>query len=69
MEDIGIILQFNGVLIHDHLRAYFTYACRQSLCNAHHLRELTWSFEEDQQKWAGDMRSFLQEKIKITKLA
>ena len=61
MDAIGIIPKFSGVLVHDHLKAYFTYACQHSLCNAHHLRELTWSFEEDKQVWAGQMHDFLEE--------
>jgi transposase len=61
MEAIGIIPDFKGVLIHDHLKAYFTFACQHALCNAHHLRELTWSFEEDKQAWAGEMRTYLEE--------
>ena len=30
-----------------------------SLCNAHHIRELTWSAEEDHQDWANKMIKFL----------
>jgi len=61
MDAVGIIPKFTGVLVHDHLKAYFTYRCQHALCNAHHLRELTWSFEEDKRAWAGVMRTFLQE--------
>ena len=60
MDAVGIIPTFTGVLVHDHLKAYFTYSCQHALCNAHHLRELTWSFEEDKQAWAGVMRTFLE---------
>eukprot|EP01035_Chromulina_nebulosa_P059941 gene59941-82002_t len=61
MKAVGIIPEFTGVLVHDHLKAYFTYTCQHALCNAHHLRELTWSFEDDKQTWAGLMRTFLEE--------
>jgi len=62
MNAIGIVPAFKGVLVHDHLKAYFTYKeCRHSLCNAHHFRELTWSFEEDKQAWAGEMKTYLEE--------
>lgn len=62
MDAIGIIPAFKGVLVHDHLKAYFTYTdCRHSLCNSHHFRELTWSFEEDKQAWAGEMKTYLEE--------
>ena len=59
MNDIGIIAAFNGVLCHDHWKPYFKYICSHSLCNAHHLRELTFAAEEDKQKWAEKMRVFL----------
>jgi len=59
MNDIGIIAVFNGVLCHDHWKPYFNYDCAHSLCNAHHLRELTFAAEEDKQKWAEEMRLFL----------
>lgn len=61
MDEIGIIPNFKGVLVHDHLKTYFSYACQHALCNAHHLRELMWSFEEDKQVWAGDMHTLLLE--------
>lgn len=60
MNDIGIIPDFKGVLSHDHWKSYFSYAlCIHSLCNAHHLRELTWSFEQDNKKWSKKMHAFL----------
>ena len=59
MDEIGIIPAFNGVLCHDHWKPYFKYKCYHSLCNAHYLRELTFAFEEDGQKWANSMKSFL----------
>ena len=59
MDEIGIIPAFNGVLCHDHWKPYFKYKCAHSLCNAHHLRELTFAFEEDGQNWANTMKLFL----------
>ena len=59
MDEIGIMPTFNGVLCHDHWKPYFKYSCAHSLCNAHHLRELTFAFEEDGQAWANTMKSFL----------
>lgn len=60
-DDIGILPKFKGVLIHDHWPAYLSYACKHAFCNAHYIRELTWAFEEDKQKWAGEMRALLEE--------
>jgi len=59
MNAIGIIPLFTGILVHDHWKPYYTYNCNHSLCNAHHLRELTRSFEQDGQSWAEKMHAFL----------
>ena len=60
MNDAGILPSFVGTAVHDHWKPYFTYGgCRHALCNAHHLRELTYVEEQDHQKWAGDMKTFL----------
>lgn len=59
MDNIDILPKFKGVLCHDHWKSYYKYSCEHSLCNAHHIRELEWSFEEDRQKWAGKMQKFL----------
>lgn len=61
MIDIGILDTYTGVLCHDHLKAYYSTAtlADHSLCGAHHERELTWSFEQDNQAWAEAMYQFL----------
>lgn len=61
MDDIGIIPSFSGILCHDHWKPYYTYDCIHSLCNAHHLRELTRAYEQDKQEWANKMHIFLTE--------
>ena len=61
MNHIGVLPLFNGVLCHDHWNAYYTYQCEHSLCNAHHIRELTRAFEHDDQEWAEKMRILLLE--------
>jgi len=62
MEEMGILPFFRGVLVHDHMKAYFTFdKIKNALCNAHHLRELTWAHEQDAQQWAEEMRKFLLE--------
>jgi transposase len=61
MDEMGILPNFTGVLIHDHWKPYFTYFCKHGLCNAHHIRELIYAHEEDKQLWAHDMISLLVE--------
>jgi transposase len=61
MDEIGILPKFEGTMIHDHWKPYFNYNCRHSLCNAHHLRELTGVFENFQMSWAKEMKEFLEE--------
>jgi transposase len=60
-EAIGILPKFTGILCHDHWKPYYTYECVHSLCNAHHLRELTRAWEQDNQKWAKRMNALLKE--------
>jgi transposase len=59
MDHIGILPHFNGVMSHHHYKSYYRYNCRHSLCNAHHLRELTRAYKQDAQVWAETMRLFL----------
>lgn len=55
-----ILPHFNGTLIHDGWAPYRSLDGKHGLCNAHHLRELTYVFEEyDNQAWAGDMIKLL----------
>ena len=54
-EALGILPKFTGTLIHDGWRPYRALTCSHGLCNAHHLRELTYVFEELKQDWAGDL--------------
>jgi transposase len=61
-EEIGILPSFRGVAVHDGLTAYGKYErCEHALCNAHHLRELTFVEEEHGQEWAGEMKALLME--------
>lgn len=61
MDVIGILPRYDGILCHDHWTPYYTYTCTHSLCNAHHLRELTRAWEQDKQKWAHEMKLLLEE--------
>lgn len=59
--EIGILPGFSGRAIHDAWSPYFNYDCEHGLCNAHHLRELTFIQEQMGQAWAREMKSLLVE--------
>ena len=59
MNDMGILPEFSGILCHDHWKPYYKIDCIHALCNAHHLRELTRAFEQDDQKWAQELANLL----------
>lgn len=58
-REIGILAAFRGRAMHDGLRSYFQYECAHALCNAHHLRELTFLEEQLGQRWAAAMKALL----------
>ncbi len=60
-EAIGILPSFRGRAIHDGWPTYLTYGCAHSLCNAHHLRELTFLAEQGGFLWAQAMKRLLQD--------
>ena len=60
MNEINILPHYHGILCHDHWKPYYKYDCTHSLCNAHHIRELTRAWEQDKQKWAHKMKRLLE---------
>ena len=59
MDEIGVLPAFTGTLVHDHWKPYYLYPCVHALCNAHHLRELTYAHEAEGQAWALKMKTLL----------
>ncbi len=60
MEDMGVLPRFGGILCHDHWKPYYRLDCDHALCNAHHLRELTRAWEQDNQQWAQELKELLE---------
>ncbi len=60
-EDIGILPLIEGLAVHDYWKPYYNYDCLHSLCNAHHLRELTGIAELTGQQWPQEMIDLLLE--------
>ena len=56
---IGILTRFKNILVHDGWKAYRKLGCSHAMCNAHHLRELTFVHEEMKQDWAKDLIDLL----------
>jgi transposase len=61
MDEMGVLPNYTGTLIHDHWKPYYTYFCQHGLCNAHHIRELKYAHEEDNQTWAAKLSVWLLE--------
>ena len=61
LDRVGILPAFAGRAVHDGWAAYRAYACAHALCNAHHLRELTFLAEQHGQVWATSMKGLLVE--------
>ena len=62
-EALGLLQGIKGTLIHDGLISYKALACTHGLCNAHHLRELVYVHEQENEKlwdsWAQEMGQLL----------
>jgi transposase len=58
-EDFGLLYRLKGTLVHDGWASYRELHCAHALCNAHHLRELTFVHEECGQAWAKRMIDLL----------
>lgn len=60
-EAMGILGNFRGRAVHDYMRSYLKFDCLHGLCNAHHIRELKFLDEVQEEPWAGKMKKCLQD--------
>jgi len=71
INDIGIISEYRGIIIHDCWASYFSYKNNSdALCGSHTLRELVFFEESNNYKWVIDMQKLLKEtchKVSISK--
>ncbi|RPJ55208.1 MAG: IS66 family transposase, partial [Dehalococcoidia bacterium] len=62
MAAAGVLNHLQGRLVHDYLKSYYTiHSGSHALCNAHHLRELTFTHQQYEQPWAAKMADLLRE--------
>lgn len=62
LDALGVLPAVHGRVVHDGLWSYWHYEqCAHALCNAHHLRELTFVEEHLKQAWAGHLKTLLLE--------
>lgn len=59
MNDINILPNYEGVLVHDFWKSYHDFDCSHGLCNVHHLRDLTFCHEIEKSDWAGRAKQLL----------
>lgn len=60
INQMGILNKFAGTAMHDFFKPYLGYTnCKHAFCNAHHLRELTFMYEQYNHKWAEKMIKLL----------
>ncbi len=55
----GVLPNYQGVLVHDHWKPYFKYDCLHGLCNSHHVRELEFASDKEDQAWAKKLQELL----------
>jgi transposase len=59
IDEMGILRDYRGTLVHDFFRSYLKLDCEHALCNAHLLRELNFFIEVKEHKWAKKMQELL----------
>jgi len=65
MEAMNLLPQYTGTAVHDHWTSYWDFICKHGLCNTHHLRDLTYCKEQENNEWAVCMIAMLLEMKKV----
>lgn len=69
IDEFNLLPKFKGTAIHDHWFPYFAYTqVVHGLCNAHHLRELTFIEEQEKEEWASEMKKLLLKAKKLVEI-
>ena len=71
MDEIKILEFFTWILVSDHWNSYkiFNNFLLHCFCNAHHLRELKWVFENEEKDWSKQIIELLLKAKKLKKEA
>lgn len=59
MHEMGVLPNYQGRLVHDFWKPYNEFDCSHSLCNVHHLRDLTFCHQIEHSSWAGHAKQLL----------
>jgi len=59
IKETDVLPNYKGTIVHDYFAPYLKYGDSHILCNAHHLRELTFIEEQYKQVWAKHMKGLL----------
>ena len=59
MDDMDILPNYDGTIVHDFWMSYFKYLCDHGLCDVHLLRELISISENYEQVWSEEMAALL----------
>lgn len=69
MKDMSVLPFYEGRLMHDFWKPYHEFTCLHSLCNVHHLRDLTFCQEVEKSTWAGNVKQLLHDLYKKVTIA
>jgi len=60
-NEMGILEDYGGTLVHDHFKPLYKFKCKHAECNAHILRYLKGVIENQKHEWAKEMMDLLVE--------